>query len=90
MELIKAGARDDAVLLRSGDGQQGWFTFLDMATCDGREFAALADEADELCIMEFFEGDGKTPERYREIEDDALFEKAAELLSRQNPELFEF
>ena len=90
MELIKTAARDDAVLLRSGDGRQGWFTFLDMVTCGGREFAALADEADELCIMEFFESDGKAPERYREIEDDALFENVAALFSRQNPDLFEF
>ncbi len=89
MELIKISAKDDAVLLRSGDGRKGWFTFLDMLSYGGREYAALADEADELCVMEFFEGDGETPERYREIADDATFSAVAERFARQSPPLFE-
>ena len=89
MELKKIGAKDDRILLQSEDGKKGLFTFLDMLSYNGREYAALADDADELIIMEFLEQQGDNAERYREIEDDALFDAVLSLFAAQNPEEFE-
>ena len=89
MELKKIGEKDDRILLQSDAGERGWFTFLDLLSFDGGEFAALADKNDEVCVMEFIEGAPGRPETYREIADDRLFETVLERFERQNPELFE-
>ena len=78
MELIKIGEKDDLILLR-GSGGRGYFSFIDMLRHEGKEYALLADEADEYYVMEFIEGRGGEKERYREITDDALFETVSAL-----------
>lgn len=81
MELTKIGEKDDLILLQSSDGGRGYFSFIDMLRCGEKEYALLADEADEYYVMEFLEaGDGKK-ERYREITDDALFETVSALFA---------
>ena len=86
MEYVKTGERDDCLRLKAPDGAQGWFSFIDLLYYDGKTYAALADEADELCVMELLE---TVPERYREITDDAVFDAVLEQFARQNPEEFE-
>ncbi len=88
-ELTKAAEKDDRILLRAPDGGQGWFTFIDMISHGGRDYAALADEHEDLCIMELLEGGPGQPERYREIESDALFDTVLSLFAAQSPDLFE-
>ena len=87
MELTRINAKDDMVLLKSGAGESGWFRFLDMLCREGREYAALEDEAGEVFVMELLEGD---PERYREIEDDAVFNAVCTLFAEQAPETFDY
>ena len=77
MELIKTGEKDDLIRLKSSTGETGWFRFLELALYQGREYAALADENDDVIVMRFFD---ETPERYVEITDDAEFEAAVQLL----------
>ena len=45
MELTKINAKDDMILLKSDTGESGWFRFIDMLCREGKEYAALADEA---------------------------------------------
>ena len=80
MELTKIGEKDDLIRLKSDAGETGWFRFLELVACRGKEYAALADAEDELIVMELIEADGKTPERYLEITDDAEFEAVLQAL----------
>ena len=79
MELTKIGEKDDLMRLKSDTGETGWFRFLELASYGGRDYAALADEADELIVMQLIEADGKNPERYLEIADDDVFAAVLQL-----------
>ena len=79
MELIKIGEKDDMIRLKSDAGDTGWFRFLELISYGGKEYAALADETDELIVMEFIEAQGKAPEHYLEIADDAVFDAVLQL-----------
>ena len=87
MELTKINAKDDMILLKSDTGESGWFRFIDMLFREGKEYAALADEGGEVCVMEFIEG---APERYREIEDDAVFDDVCAMFAEADPEDFDY
>ena len=86
MELKKIGEKDDRILLKSDTGEQGWFLFLDMLSYGGREYALLADETEEPIVMEFTEAEGRQPERFTEISDDAVFDAVASLFEAQDEE----
>ena len=76
MELTKIGEKDDLIRLKSSTGETGWFRFLELVIYNGKEYAALADEDDEVIVMRFFD---ETPERFCEITDDAEFEAVLQL-----------
>ena len=86
MELRKIGEKDDRILLKSDTGEQGWFRFWDMLSYGGREYALLTDETEEPIVMEFTEADGKHPERFSEIADDAVFDAVTSLFEAQDEE----
>ncbi len=80
MEFVKKGERDDRILLQAPDGSRGWFTFLELAAVDGREYAALTDDAGEVTVLRFYEAAADGTERYETEEDPAAFEAACAAL----------
>ena len=74
MEYINKGKNGEIILT---DGKnEGVFEFLEMLVLDGEEYAVLLEDGDDMItIMKFIEADGKTPEKYTEIEDDETFDK---------------
>lgn len=70
MELIKLREKDDKMILSDKNGNTGCFRFIDMLRFDDKEYAAIADDEDEVYIMEFIDG---KEERFIEIEDDGVF-----------------
>ena len=80
MEFFKKGERDDRILLEAPDGSRGWFTFLELAAVNGREYAALADEGDEISVLRFYEAADGKPERFETEDDPAAFDAACAAL----------
>ena len=70
MELIKIKEKDDKIILSDENGNTASFSFIDMVRFGGKEYAAIADDEDEIYIMEFIDG---KKERFIEIEDDNVF-----------------
>lgn len=78
MEYINKG-KDGEIILTDGNNE-AVFEFLEMYVLDGAEYAVLSEVGDDMItIMKFKESDGKSPEIYSEIEDDAVFEKILSL-----------
>lgn len=74
MDYINKG-KDGEIILTDGKNEAE-FEFLEMYVLDGTEYAVLCEVGDDMItIMKFKEADGKSPEVYSEIEDDAVFEK---------------
>ncbi|MCH5198793.1 MAG: DUF1292 domain-containing protein [Oscillospiraceae bacterium] len=76
MELIKIGEKDDKIILSDKNGNTGCFRFIDMLRYGGKEYASIADDEDEIYIMEFIDG---KKERYIEIENDSIFNTVIKL-----------
>lgn len=74
MDFVNKGKNGEIIL---SDGKnEAEFEFLEMYVLDGQEYAVLLEEGDDMVtIMKFTESDGKSPEIYSEIEDDAVFDK---------------
>ena len=64
MEYIKKGEKDGDLLLAAPDGRQAYFTFLEMAVVNGREYAALLEQGDDrFTVLRFTEaGQGRPDE----------------------------
>ena len=74
MDYVNKG-KDGEVILSDGKNEAA-FDFIEMYVLDGQEYAVLCEVGDDMVtIMKFTESDGKTPEKYSEIEDDSIFEK---------------
>lgn len=81
MEYVKKGEKDGEILLAAPDGRQAWFTFLEMAAVDGREYAALLEEGDDrFTVLGFAEAENGAPERYFTEDDPARFGAACAAL----------
>ncbi len=74
MEYVNKGKNGEIILT---DGKnEGAFEFLEMLVLDGEEYAVLLEDGDDMItIMKFTEAQGRSPEKYSEIEDDETFEK---------------
>ena len=56
-----------------------------MYVLDGQEYAVLLEAGDDMItIMKFTEADGRKPEIYSEIEDEAIFEKLLSMYEEDN------
>ena len=78
MEYINKG-KNGEIILTDGENEAE-FEFLEMYVLDGQEYAVLLETGDDMItIMKFTEAQGKNPEKYSEIDDDAIFDK---ILSR--------
>ncbi|MBR3767473.1 MAG: DUF1292 domain-containing protein [Clostridia bacterium] len=83
MEYINKG-KDGEIILTDGKNEAE-FEFIEMYVLDGEEYAVLLELGDDMItIMKFTERDGKEPEKYSEIEDDAVFEKILSLYEEDN------
>lgn len=86
MKLIKIGEKDDKMILKNEEGFSALFSFVDMILYKGKEYAAIADENDEIYIMEFSERGKSGKETYIEISDDNLFDTVLSLFEEQSGE----
>ena len=74
MEYINKG-KNGEIILTDGENEAE-FEFLEMYVLDGQEYAVLLETGDDMItIMKFTEAQGKNPEKYSEIDDDAIFDK---------------
>ena len=81
MEYIKIGEKDGEVLHAAPDGRRAYFTFLEMAVVNGREYAALLERGDDcFSVLRFSEAENGKPERYAEVENEAEFSAACAAL----------
>lgn len=78
MEYVNKG-KDGEIILSYGN-EEIHCEFLEMYAVDGEEYAVLLEDgSEEVLLMKFNESDGKNPESFSEIEDDAVFEKVWKL-----------
>ena len=81
MEYIKKGEKDGDLLLAAPDGRSAYFTFLELAVVNGREYAALLEQGDDLVsVLRFTEAKNGEPEKYETVEDQAEFNAACAAL----------
>lgn len=81
MEYVKKSERDGDLLLAAPDGRQAWFTFLELAAVNGREYAALLEQGDDqFVVLRFTEGAPGRPEKYEAVDDPAEFSAACAAL----------
>ena len=83
MDYVNKGKNGEVILT---DGKnEAEFEFLEMYVLDGQEYAVLLEAGDDMItIMKFTESDGKKPEIYSEIEDEAIFEKLLSMYEEDN------
>ena len=81
MEYVKRGEKDGELLLAAPDGRQAYFTFLELAVVNGREYAALLEQGDDrFTVLRFSEAENGRPERYETVDDPAEFDAACAAL----------
>ena len=83
MDYVNKGKNGEVILT---DGKnEAEFEFLEMYVLDGQEYAVLLEAGDDMItIMKFTEADGRKPEIYSEIEDEAIFEKLLSMYEEDN------
>ncbi|MBR3596820.1 MAG: DUF1292 domain-containing protein [Clostridia bacterium] len=83
MDYINKG-KDGEIILSDGKNE-AVFEFMDMYVLNGQEYAVLLELGDDMItIMKFTESDGKSPEKYSEIENDEIFETILNMYEEDN------
>ncbi len=83
MDYINKG-KDGEIILSDGKNE-AVFEFMDMYVLNGQEYAVLLELGDDMItIMKFTESDGKSPEKYSEIEHHEIFETILNMYEEDN------